>query len=153
MNKSVVCCGGSILDKERFFRCPPPLCLICGHTAAVHKRQEAVSDTSEYHEGPGQHRMHPTSPKMSSLPILHLLLLLLTAHAPQAQGRSLPRRSTEEYNNMIKEITRILYELPLPPPVSSCDKVGTGWGQAGRCHSPAGLMGFLSLFLYRNPWT
>lgn len=127
---------------------------ICGHTATVYKRQESVSDTSEHHEGPGQHRMHPTNPKMSSLPILRLLLLLLTAHAPQAQGRPLMTSLTEEdVNMMLKEIKGILPKPPLPPQVSSWDKVGTAWGQAGRCHSPAGLTGFLFLFLYRNRWT
>ncbi|XP_039736257.1 interleukin-3 [Pteropus medius] len=53
---------------------------------------------------------------MSSLPILHLLLLLLTAHAPQAQGLPLPTSSTKEYvNMMMREIESILNKLPLPP--------------------------------------
>nr|KAF6447089.1 interleukin 3 [Rousettus aegyptiacus] len=53
---------------------------------------------------------------MSSLPILRLLLLLLTAHAPQAQGRPLMTSLTEEdVNMMIKEIKSILPKPPLPP--------------------------------------
>nr|XP_008526960.1 PREDICTED: interleukin-3 [Equus przewalskii] len=48
---------------------------------------------------------------MSSLPILHLLLLLFTLHAPQAHGRPSPTL----WENLIKEIMKDLNTTPLPP--------------------------------------
>ena len=43
---------------------------------------------------------------MSSLPLMHLLLLLLTLHAPQAQGMPTTTLQPKNYLAMIQEITR-----------------------------------------------
>ncbi|XP_014394659.1 PREDICTED: granulocyte-macrophage colony-stimulating factor [Myotis brandtii] len=53
--------------------------------------------------------MRPASPKMSSLPVLPLFLLLLALHAPQAQGQPLTT-----YPELFKEIEAILNKPPVP---------------------------------------
>lgn len=107
---------------------PSPRALVVpGHAAAVYKRPEAVLDASEHEEGQGQDRVCPASLKMSSLPFLQILLLLLTLHAPRAQGLPL---TTRKYHREFKELEEILSKTPLPSQVSSWDKAGTG--QAGQ---------------------
>ncbi|XP_022348685.1 interleukin-3-like [Enhydra lutris kenyoni] len=51
---------------------------------------------------------------MNSLPVLHLLLLLLGLQAPQAQGRSLLTYPPQQNFKMISEITDILNSSPSP---------------------------------------
>ncbi|XP_070270313.1 interleukin-3 [Myotis yumanensis] len=53
--------------------------------------------------------MRPASPKMSSLPVLPLFLLLLALHAPRAQGR--PLTTCRE---LLNEIEDILKKPPVP---------------------------------------
>lgn len=134
----------------------PPTPLVCGHTAAAYKRQEAVSDTSEHHEGPGQDRRCPASPEMSSLPVLHVFLLLLALHVPRAQGQPIRQSRQlikEYYVNLMSELDTILSNPTVPPQVSSWDKAGRGQGRAGRCLRTAGLMRSLSLFPHSKTWT
>lgn len=83
--------------------------------------------------------MRPASPKMSSLPVLPLFLLLLALHAPRAQGQPL-----RTYSSRINEIEAILNEPPVPSQVSSRDKVGMG-REGLAVLRPTGLMGSLSL--------
>lgn len=89
---------------------------------------------------------HPASPNMSSLSILHLLLLLLALHAPQAKGLPVVTSRTP-YSMLMKEIMDDLKKITPSPEVSSWDKVGKGQGRAGRCLGPIGLRGSLSLSL------
>ncbi|XP_019497709.1 PREDICTED: interleukin-3 [Hipposideros armiger] len=58
---------------------------------------------------------------MSSLPVLHVLLLLLALHAPRAQGQPLRTQSTENYDNIIEEIMGILNESTVPPEQHTMD--------------------------------
>lgn len=103
--------------------------VVRGHAAAVYKRPEAVLDASEQQEGQGQDRVCPASLKMSSLPFLQILLLLLALHTPRTQGYPL---TTRKYHNEFKELEDILSKTPLPSQVSSWDKAGMGQaGQAG----------------------
>ncbi|XP_045857120.1 interleukin-3-like [Meles meles] len=51
---------------------------------------------------------------MNSLPVLHLLLLLLGLQAPQAQGRSLLTYQPQKNFKMISEIIDILNSSPSP---------------------------------------
>ncbi|XP_044083594.1 interleukin-3-like [Neovison vison] len=51
---------------------------------------------------------------MNSLPVLHLLLLLLGLQAPQAQGRSLLTYPPQQNFKMISEIIDILNSSPSP---------------------------------------
>ncbi|XP_008697183.1 interleukin-3-like [Ursus americanus] len=51
---------------------------------------------------------------MHSLPILHVLLLLLGLRAPMAQGRSLSTYQPKQYFKMISEIMDILNNSPSP---------------------------------------
>nr|KAF6480393.1 interleukin 3 [Molossus molossus] len=61
--------------------------------------------------------MHLARPRISSLPVLHLVLLLLAHHITQAQGMNLP------YLNYIKEIEKILEEpVPLQNDLNSHEK-------------------------------
>lgn len=69
---------------------------------------------------------------MSSLPILHFLLLLLRLQVPQAQG--FPTLRPDQYSVIVTEILRALNESPLASQVSSWDK----YGQGGCCQ-PTGL--------------
>lgn len=55
---------------------------------------------------------------MNSLPVLHLLLLLLGLQAPQAQGRSLLTYPPQQNFKMISEIIDILNSSPSPAEVS-----------------------------------
>ncbi|XP_014649550.1 PREDICTED: interleukin-3 [Ceratotherium simum simum] len=112
MNKSVVCYGGSMSDKDSSDARPSHPG--CEPAAAAHKRQKPVSDTSEHHEGPRKNRMRPASPNMSSLPVLRLLLLLFAFYAPQAQGRPSPT----SWHRLIEEIMDDLNKPPSPPQVS-----------------------------------
>lgn len=88
---------------------------------------------------------------MSSLPLMHLLLLLLTLHAPQAQGMPTTTLQPKNYLAMIQEITRSLENLTVTSNVSSWDRGGKGQGRAGTCLRPTGLMGSLSFNPHRNP--
>ena len=72
--------------------------------------------------------MHTASPKMSSLPVLALLLLLLAHRTPPAQGQPLPTT----YITLIKEMRGLLSQPPVLSKVSSWDKVGTMKGRSGR---------------------
>lgn len=89
--------------------------------------------------------MHLASPRISSLPILHLVLLLLAHYTTQAQGMNL------HYFSYIKEIETILNK-PVPSQVSSWDRGGMGQGRAGRCSGQRGSRDLslpLSLSLHR----
>ena len=87
---------------------------------------------------------------MSSLSILHLLLLLLALHAPQAKG--LPVTTwRSRYSILMKEIMNDLEKITTTPTVSSGDKVGKGQERAGRCLGRIGLRSSLSLCLNRTP--
>ncbi|XP_032952831.1 interleukin-3-like [Rhinolophus ferrumequinum] len=55
---------------------------------------------------------------MSSRPILHVFLLLLTLHAPRAQAQPIrqSRQLTKNYANMMAELETILNNPTVPPP-------------------------------------
>lgn len=89
--------------------------------------------------------MQPASPKMSSLSVLPLFLLLLALHTHQAQGQPL-----RTYYNLIKEIEAILNEPPVPSQVSSRDKVGMGQGRAGSAQAN-GTHGLTFSLPHRTP--
>lgn len=109
----------------------------------MHKRRETVSDASERHKGPGQDRIHPTSPNMNSFPVLHFLLLLLGLQAPQVQGRSLLTYPPQQNFKMISEIIDILNSSPSPAEVSGIrlaeGREGLEVSQAKRTHSSLSL--------------
>ena len=125
MNKSVVCYGGSMSDKDSSDVRP-----FLHHqgvgTLPQRIKDGRLLDASERHEGPGQDRKDPDSLNMSNLPIMYLLLLLLGFQAPQAQGRPFTTYQLNQYLAKIDEIMKIFNKLPLPSQVSNWDKVGIG---------------------------